>query len=218
MDKRFVFAKIRRSIGSNTLYMGMYLLVFVVLVMVQSSAMQVARISTALSGYLIVFVALCGPLMMTLSGNFWRSGSVGCNHKGFRSVAHKTFDTYLYFLQVETTSGVILFFEGWVCGYSLIRILTIVIYVIGFLSLTVVPLFMDKLRAEHLVVAEWKYPRCLFLLAYGLLFFSVLFPFLLVSYGNQEQFPLIILFAMGALGIPLGPVFIRGLLSMFVAH
>lgn len=104
------------------------------------------------------------------------------------------------------------------CGYSLVFILAILTYVIGFLSLAVVPMLMDKMRTEQQLEVEWKRPQCLFFLSYSLLVLSFLFPVILSYCDNWGVVPLILLFVLGILGLLLGRMAIRGMLNMFVSY
>lgn len=104
------------------------------------------------------------------------------------------------------------------CGYSLVFILAILTYVIGFLSLAVVPMLMDKMRTEQQLEVEWNRPRCLFFLSYSLLVLSLLFPVILSYCDNWGVVPLILLFVLGTLGLLLGRMAIRGMLNMFVSY
>lgn len=104
------------------------------------------------------------------------------------------------------------------CGYSLVFILAILTYVIGFLSLAVVPMLVDKMRTEQQLEVEWKRPRCLFFLSYSLLVLSLLFPVILSYCDNWGVVPLILLFVLGILGLLLGRMAIRGMLNMFVSY
>lgn len=202
----------------TVLFVGWYVLAFVILIVWQSLMMDTERMYAALSAYMSFYLSLCSPILMILSGSFWRSRSISRKKEGYSAVYRKTLDTYIYFLQVEMSCAVVLFVVGWLCGYSLVFILAILTYVIGFLSLAVVPMLMEKMRTEQQLVVEWKRPRCLFFLSYSLLVLSLLFPVILSYCDNWGVAPLILLFVLGILGLLLGRMAIRGMLNMFVSY